>query len=278
MSGIKTVGTTSRIIVWASSPEIVRLVARIAKLLQIEYVIPNAPPSCGGRDIIIVERGSIRLGMWEHGSRCRVLYVDPTDAKENTIGTALSIVKALWRVREASIGIDVGATRIAYAVLAAGSVLLAGVEANKGNLLANICSALRTHRELVAGIGASPAVYEEALSIRGKLLKCSERVYLVDEYESNIFRAYGLKGASDAVNDDVLAAIQIALRVYTKMHRVLENTWLVEGEQYEDEALHGARQDSKNRGSSESTRSIGTSHGSRRNIRCRRRIQHTQLP
>ena len=146
MAGIKTVRTTtSRIIIWASSPEIVRLAIRVAKLLQIEYIIPDVFPKCTEQDVVIAER----CGGLEPPRRgdfgCRILYLDPMYVREHPIDTILSIVKALRQVREASIGIDVGTARIAYAVLAAGAVLLADVQTDIESLLADICSALRTH-------------------------------------------------------------------------------------------------------------------------------------
>ncbi len=207
------VRSTRPVVLWISDSRIASFVASVLRSIGIPYTIPRRLHAKEEPGIVVSCRdsGASMLSGEDILLDCNLYTASPASL-------ALEVVKALGgRTREAVLGIDLGLSRTALALLASGALIYSRLVPDYMQLVREVCIAGERHPELRVGVGASPSLTVEALEFVEKLKGCGCRASLVDEFGSNRFEAYGLKGVDGITSQDVIAAIQIALRVYESM-------------------------------------------------------------
>jgi len=211
---IRVIGErSSPLILWMDDIEALKFTVEVLRRLEIPFNIPRkAPSSCGN---IVTCRHNMFPG-FPSAESCQSfggVVVDCSILRRSRLAFALELLrKIVGGVREAVLGVDLGLRRSAMALVTAGSLVYSRVAGSTDVILREIC--LAEPSELIVGVGYTPAVSGEASRFLDGVRRCGHRAYSVDEFESNSFRAYGLKGVDEYVEKDVIAAIQIALRVY----------------------------------------------------------------
>jgi hypothetical protein len=209
-------------ILWLDDIEALKFVAEVLRRLGIPFEIPRHPPEAGCNSIkILCRRGdsgppestSLDGKCVSRGER---IAVDCSLVHRSRLGFAMEILRGVvGGVREAVLGVDLGLRRSAMALVAAGGLVYSRTTPRVDDILREICAVHAP--ELVIGVGYTPVVAAEAVQFTSSVQRCGYKAFIVDEFKSNDFKAYGLKGIDSRMERDVLAAVQIALRVYESL-------------------------------------------------------------
>ncbi len=200
---------------WVSNAEVASLLSTLARRLGIPYRVPSSTRGEASRSVRIISCGHEDEDFSGRGVRldCKEYNLSP-------IAFAISAAKMLvGGLREIIIGVDPGFSRIAVAVLASSTLLYHKVYNSIDRVVIDLCVAAQKHREVRIGVGFTPAVSSIAQLIAQGVRSCGGIVSFVDERGSNNFHVYGIKGAESIRDKDVIAAMQIALRVYDVINK-----------------------------------------------------------
>jgi hypothetical protein len=197
---------------WLDNVEALKFAAEILRRLNIAFTIPrNGPLNCNK---LIVCSNSTSIA-YDCGNSKDILHVNCDLLLESRLAFALELLrKVVGKIHEAVLGVDLGQSRSAMALISAGSLVYSRVTNSMDDIVKEICLASPLSPELIVSVGFSPAVALEAKRFVKALKDCGCKAFIVDEFKSNEFKAYGINGVNKYTEKDVIAAIQIALRVY----------------------------------------------------------------
>jgi len=193
----------TRIIAWITSAELAHKFLELARTLDIDVEVPRTPSiSCEDNTIVVTDKCDIAR------DGCNVVCIEGHDVLESLL-SVLSIL--ITSPSEILVGVDLGKDKLAYVVMAAGSVIDYDVCTKCLDWFASrICRI--ASRNVFVGIGYTPAVALEALRLRDKLRACGVVAEIVDERESNRAPLLGLRGSNRLRKSDLRAAAIMALR------------------------------------------------------------------
>ncbi len=197
---------TTNVIAWINNMELAHKFLELARIMGLNVKIPRSINiKCDRNDIIITDDpgvfSSLRRG-------CRIILIRNND----TLSSLIDIVSVLIGTpSEIVVGVDLGKNKLAYVVIAAGSVLDYGICINCiEDFVEKICRI--GSRKVVVGIGYTDSVSRAAEKLYQLLHGCGVEAVIVNEEESNRTTLMGLRGSEQLRKTDLRAAAIVALR------------------------------------------------------------------
>ncbi len=196
-----------RVIAWINDTVLAHKFLKLARMLSIRVEIPRTQlPKCSdSSSLVITDDREVALRI---NGKCRVFLIEDNDVLKSLIKLLSMLVGTL---SEVIIGVDLGKEKLAYVVIAAGTVIDHGICVNCVEEFAERVCQLSSSSVFV-GIGYTASVSENALKLYELLKRCGVNVSIVDERESNKTILMGLRGSEELRKTDLRAAAIVALR------------------------------------------------------------------